>query len=147
MLDEILAYLKNYFVIDTLYGKFVIEDGIIRYADGKPLVIANMQYFRVVNSMYNDGVYRYYKDTPIDFVQDEEFSGAIWRLAIPQDVIALADDVSAWVKKYSAADAPALSPFTSESFGGYSYSKSTPVGSQCSWQNAFSNRLDRYRKI
>lgn len=52
---------------------------------------------------------------------DESFTGYIWALAIPKAIFSLADEISAWLEKYGEA---AASPYTSESFGGYSYSKS-----------------------
>jgi hypothetical protein len=147
MLNEVLAYLKNYFDIDKLFGDFVIENGKIRYADGRKVHLIEGQHFRVCGSVMNDGVYRYYEDTPIDFVQNEAFNGAIWRLAVPQDVLTLADDIEAYRAKYEAIDSPAMSPFSSESFGGYSYSKDTSNGSRGSWREAFGKQLSRYRKI
>ena len=147
MLNEILAYLKNYFEIDKLYGNFEISDGYIRYADGRELNIKSGAYIRVVGSMFNDGIYRVFEDTPVDFMQNEAFNGAVWRLAIPNDVINLADEITAWRGKYEALDSPSMSPYNSESFGGYSYSKSS-VGSQDNgWMNVFKGRLSRYRKI
>ena len=147
MLSEILLYLKNFFEIDKLFGDFVIEDGYIRYSNGKEIPVKNGAHIRVVGSTFNDGVYRVFDDTPIDFVSDESFNGAVWRLAIPQDVIALMDDIEAWRGKYEAFDSPSMSPYTSESFGGYSYSKNTSDGSEGNWQSAFKSRLSRYRKI
>ena len=147
MLDEILAYLKNYFVIDKLYGDFVIENGFIRYASGEEIPIKDRQYIRIMGGM-NDGVYQHFDDTPMDFAIDEAFNGAIWRLAIPQDILSLADEIKAWRGKYEHFDAPTMSPYQSESFNGYSYSKQTPSnGSNGSWMAVYGDRLKRYRKI
>ena len=149
MLNEILAYLKNYFVIDKLYGDFVIKDGFITYADGETIPIKNRQYVRIVGSVLNDGVYCHYDDTPINFTENEAFNGAVWRLAIPQDILSLESDIVAWRGKYEHIDAPTMSPYQSESFGGYSYSKQTPTNGSngSSWLAVFGDRLRRYRKI
>ena len=147
MLSEILAYLHNYFEIDKLFGNFVIEDGFIKYADGREIPVKDGAYIRIVGSTFNDDVYCMYKDTPIDFIQNEAFNGAVWRLAVPKDVLATADDVKAWCDKYEAVDSASMSPYTSESFGGYSYSKNSSGGSETSWQSTFKSRLSRYRKI
>jgi hypothetical protein len=63
----------------------------------------------------------------------------------------LASDIEAWQAKYGSAENPAMSPFTSESFGGYSYSKgggSDASGKgQNTWQGAFKARLNAYRRM
>ena len=146
MLNEILSYLRNYFEIDKLFGNFIIKDGVLTYADGEEIPIKERQYIRVVGSTFNDGIYQYFDDTPIDFICDESFNGAIWRLAIPQDVISVADEISAYRAKYESVDSPSMSPYTSESFGGYSYSKNTSDGSS-NWRTTFAPTLSRYRKI
>lgn len=149
MLNEILVYLKNYFEVDKLYGKFNIEDGFIRYADGRIIPLKERQYIRIIGSVLNDGVYQYFEDTPMDFVGNEAFNGSVWRLAIPQDILSLAEDITAWRGKYEHIDAPTMSPYQSESFGGYSYSKQTPSNGSngSSWMAVYGDRLKRYRKI
>lgn len=148
MLNEVLTYLKNYFEVDKLYGDFTIQDGYIKYADGREIPIGNGQYIRVMKSIYNDGVYKHFDDTPMDFTENETFNGAVWRLAIPKDVIATVDEITAWRGKYEQIDSPAMSPYTSESFNGYSYSKNTSNGLEGgSWLDVFASRLKRYRKL
>ena len=92
-----------------------------------------------------------------DVLHDEDaFDGSIWAMAVPPDVIALAEEIEAWQAKYGGVDSAAMSPFNSESFGGYSYSKygggtsgSTTGASSpsASWQSVFASRLNRWRKI
>jgi hypothetical protein len=88
----------------------------------------------------------------IEGLRDEVFNGAVWSLAIPQAVVDLNAEIDAWKTKYEGADSAAMSPFTSESFGGYSYSKGSSRGveddgSLGGWQAAFANRLIQWRKI
>ena len=58
-----------------------------------------------------------------------------------------------WSDKYLGVDSAAMSPFNSESFGGYSYSKSGGSSSSGNvdlsgtWQGAFADRLNNWRKI
>ena len=150
MLTALCGYLKNWFEVDRLYGDFKIIDGAITYADGTTLPLQNGQHFRIIDSIFNDGVYQYPPVTSV-VLKDEEFSGSVWCLAIPNEVLALADDIATWQDKYGGVDSAAMSPFSSEGFGGYSYSKSsgnTADGSAGnSWQSVFGNRLQRYRKI
>ena len=107
--------------------------------------IAENQYFRIVGSLFNDGIY---KNTPEELskLTDEIFLGAIWAMAVPPDVLDLIEDISEWEAKYSAA---INSPFTSESFDGYSYSKSNATSGQAniSWQSQFKNAVNAYRRL
>lgn len=148
MLTEICNYLKNWFDYDQpkFYGKFKIENGSISSVSEGDMDIIAGQYFRIIGSVLNDGVY-----TLADELEDEVFDGAVWLMAVPKDVKTLASDIQAWQTKYGGIDSVNLSPFQSESFGGYSYSKggssSTSSSSVPTWQSIFADRLARYKKI
>lgn len=141
MLTEICQELRNWFDISRHSGTFTIENGNID-AD----FLHSGQYFRIMGSIFNDGVHRY----PAEDLTDETFTGAVWALAIPAPVIALDEDISAWCEKNMSPDSAAMSPFNSESFGGYSYSKSGSSaggGADVSWQGIFRSRLNMWRKL
>ena len=158
MLTELCMFLKNWFEIDKCYGDFKIVDGFITYADGTELPLQDGQHFRIIDSVFNDGVYKFSPHTPESTssgeLKDEEFNGSVWTMAVPKEVIALAADIDDWKKLYAGADSAAMSPYNSESFGGYSYSKSgggsgaggsgTGAGG---WQSVFASQLQRYRKV
>lgn len=141
MLDELCADIRNYFIKsekDKHYGKFTINGG-----EFSPSLdfLQNGQYFRVVGSVFNDGVYQY--GMCCNF-HDETFDGAVWAMSVPQAVIALSEEIDA----YNASDAAKPTPYTSESFGGYSYQKATDEnGAALSWQTVFAKRLNKWRKI
>lgn len=134
MIGEILAYLRNYFVQEIYSGDFAIEEGKI---SGVP--IAPNQYYRVVGSVYNDGVY--INDPAESELTDEIFSGAVWALAVPPDLIKLSKEIEDYIAKDT------VSSYTSESWGGYSYTKRTENGAPISWQGVFRSRLARWRKL
>lgn len=143
MLTELCQELRNWFDLSRHFGTFEIKDGSLT-AD----FLVEGQYYRVCGSIFNDGVHQYGEHK----LRDETFDGAVWALAIPEPVIELAKDIDAWREKYEATDSAALSPFTSESFGGYSYTKSGSGSAAegtggTSWQSAFRARLNRWRKI
>ena len=145
MLSELCQELKNWFDRDQprVYGVFEIENGKIIDEDFTSIIHDN-QYFRIIGSIFNDGVYKYTDDLALE---DEMFVGAIWLLAIPKEIVALSDEIDAWVSKYSDT---INSPYSSESFGGYSYSKASGSGSNASgpsWQSTFANQLNKWRKI
>ena len=148
MLTEICQYLHNWFEVAKFYGKFIISDGHIEsYNDGDMGLIEG-QYFRIVGSLLNDGVHQY----PSEGLKDETFDGAIWSMAIPPAMLSLSEEIDAWQTKHGSVDSTAMSPYNSESFGGYSYSKSSggsaeSGGGSGGWQSAFANRLNPWRKL
>ena len=152
MIEELCHELNNWFDQTTdgekrrYFGDFTISDGAI---DLSELGIKDGQYFRIVGSVLNDGVYKY----PATELTDEEFDGAVWLMAIPPEVIRLAEEIEAWITKYCGEDSQAASPYQSESFGGYRYTKSSSIsqsesaGDAGSWQKAYQSRLNKWRKI
>lgn len=138
MLEQVLSEIHNWFQRDIVPGTYTIQDGQITL----PL-LQDGQYFRIVGSVFNDGLHRYGPE--MDPLQDETFDGAVWALAIPKAVVELAGEIAAWQAKYKDT---VDSPYTSESFGGYSYSKASSAdGSSGGWQAAFRARLNPYRKL
>lgn len=141
MLTELCQELRNWFDLDRRFGTFTISGGALT-AD----FLQTNQYYRIIGSVFNDGVHKYGDDT--DELTDETFEGAVWALAIPKAVVNLSNDIDNWQNKYGAVDSAAMSPFNSESFGGYTYSKASgSSGSASDWRSAFANRLNRWRKI
>ena len=132
MIDAICASLRNYFVVEIVHGEYTVTDGGITL----PFLAAG-QFFRVVGSVFCDGVYRYGDALPAD----ETFDGAIWAMAIPPTLEELAAEIEEWKQKNAEA---INSPYQSESFGGYSYTKGSD---SASWQGVFAKRLNRWRKL
>lgn len=141
-LTDLCGYLNNYFVKEKKDVSIVIEDGTFT-AD----FLQDGQYFRILGSVFNDGIHKY----PATDLKDEEFNGVIWSMAVPQAVIDLSVEIAEWQDKYGSVNSAAMSPFASESFGNYSYSKGTAgsgnSGNPNTWQAAFSNRLSQWRKL
>ena len=139
MLEQVLMNIRNWFPVKggIHSGTFTIKDGGITLP-----FLADGQYFRICGSVFNDGLHQY----PATDLADEEFSGTIWELAIPPAVVELADEIGAWQEKNGEASA---SPYQSESFGGYSYSKATDSasGGAVTWQSVFKRQLSAWRKI
>ena len=149
MLNEVCLEVRNFFDRNQpkIFGDVLISGGKIRNADFLAVIKEN-QYFRIIGSVFNDGVYQNTADLELD---DEVFNGAIWLMAVPKDFLALVAEISDWQTKNGGVDSQAMSPFTSESFGGYSYSKSagssSSNGNAGTWQAAYATRLNAYRRI
>lgn len=145
-LTELCGELNNYFWRAKIQGKFVIRGGSLVPSNATDN-LQDGQYFRIVGSVFNDGVHKY----PASDLTDEEFDGAIWSMAVPQAVIDLASEIQAWQAKYGGAESPAMSPFTAESFNNYSYSKGSGGTSGTvdpnSWQAVFGSRMNRFRRL
>ena len=144
---EVCQYLKNWFDRNQpkYIGKITINNGALSETYGLKVG----QYFRIIDSALNEGVYRY----PLTTLTDETFNGAIWGMSLPKAFLSLLDDIETWKTKYASADSVAMSPFTSESVPGvYSYSKNsggndTTTDKSGTWQGAFGARLAPYRKM
>lgn len=165
VIEQMCAETHNYFETDKVSGIYKIKDGNIELP-----FLEKYQFFRIVGSKWNDGIYVYSSDFWIlrastweevraeneswkdllsrrwselvehDLV-DEEFGGEIWPMNIPRAFLNLSQEISAYIE--SGADK--VSGYTSESFGGYSYSKAS-AGSNA-WENAFASKLKRWRKL
>ena len=139
MLEQVLMNIRRWFPVEggIHSGTFTIKDGGITLP-----FLADGQYFRICGSVFNDGLHQY---NVLDLT-DETFTGTIWELAIPKSVIELADEIQKWQGKNGEAS---VSPYQSESFGGYSYSKATDAetGGAVTWQSAFKQQLSAWRKI
>ena len=140
MLEQVLDHIHNYFEKRIVRDKFVISSGSINLS-----FLPEGQYFRIVGSVFNDGVHQY----PASDLADEVFEGQVWAMAVPPAVIALSKEIETWVANNAES---ANSPYISESFGGYSYSKGSkssgsgatiPIG----WKDVFRDRLNHWRKI
>ena len=157
MLTQLCQELHNWF--DRGKGKYF---GTITIGESGTIFCSNTtledtqieplegQYFRVIGSVFNDGVHQY----PDPNMTEETFEdGAVWLMAVPPAVVELANEIKDWQDKYGALDSGAMSPYQSESFMGYSYSKSSGGSasgsnySSATWQGAFANRLNMWRKI
>lgn len=142
MIEQVLDHIHNYFVVETCQGEFTIKNGSI---DIDPGFLQDGQYFKIIGSVFNDGIHIY----PDCELRDEKFNGSVWAMAVPPAVIALSGEISDWVNKYGKV---VDSPYQSESFGGYSYSKGSAssgsgVSDNVNWRNVFRDRLNAYRKL
>lgn len=138
-LTNLCAELRNYFEPEKPerhFGTFTISGGSISPSD----FLQDGQYFRIVGSVFNDGVYRY----PAHDLADETFKGAVWAMNVEPAVIELLQKI----QEFEAATANAPTAYTSESFGGYTYTKATDEnGLPAGWRSVFKNELKRWRKL
>ena len=127
MLEQILMEIHNWFrARDGLNGihpgTYTIEDGGIALP-----FLQDGQYFRIMGSVFNDGLHRYGPD--MEALTDETFDGTIWALAIPKTVVDAAAEAEAWMAKNGAVVGGV---YSSESFGGYTYTKDTTAADSLS---------------
>lgn len=149
MLTQICQYLRNWFERDKIFGSFKVANGTLTYADGTAPPLLPGQYFRVVGSIFNDGVHKI-GNTSDQLIDEPEFSGAVWAMAVPPVVAALADEIAAWV----AENASVISnPLQSETVGGYSRTfrgggtAANGEATGLTWQAQFAAQLAPWRKI
>lgn len=153
ILEEVLAYLNNYFVYAHAPSIFIDCD-----ATAKTITLADTDYtwddyaldpkvdqhIRVEGSRLNDGVYKVtavdttsvtVDATLIDEESDEDLDHVtIYELAIPQKLLSLVTEMIAW----SGTD-----NVKSERLGPHSITYDKPV----TVFNSFESRLKRWRKV
>ena len=135
-LTNLCAELRNYFETEKRFGTFTISGGSISPSK----FLQDGQYYRIVGSVFNDGVHRH----PAHDLTDETFDGAVWAMAVPPAVVELAAEI----EEYNKSDAGKPSSYISENFGGYGYTKATDAnGLPVGWRSVFKNELSRWRKL
>lgn len=142
-LEEVLNHIHNWFDRESehINGSFAIEDGALVYVN-----IPEGAWYQVQGSYLNDGLHLH----PADDLVDEEFTGTITVLRIPRPLLRIVEEIAEWQSKYGDATS---GPYSSESFGGYSYTMRGDSSSQggsgglTGWRLAFRDRLNAWRKI
>ena len=113
-----------------------------------PISMQEGQYYRIIDSVFNDDVYIRGQE---ELKDETTFHGAVWLMRMPKAFLELVKDIEEWQAKYGGVNSAAMSPYKSVSFGGYSYSKSASGGSDgqsgLTWQSAFAARLEPYRRV
>jgi hypothetical protein len=153
VISEICAELRNYFLRDYVnperymhYGRFVIANGEMQNLP----FLQKGQFYRIVGSTFNDGVHKYgaipRSVEDYEALTDEEFEGAIWEMFVPKEVVDLDEEIQNWISKNADT---INSPYQSESFGGYSYTKAVAGTGRVStdWQSHFAAKLNRWRRL
>lgn len=147
-LTELCQEIRNWFDRNRYIGHITLDTDGGLFCNGVAVGLLEGQYYRVIGSVFADGVHKY-PDTETTLT--ESFDGAVWAMAIPKPVINLAAEIAEWRGKYEAVDSFAMSPFTSESVGSHSYSKGAAsvagASNTANWQSAFAARLNAWRKI
>lgn len=143
MLEQVLTEIHNWFQVGIYHGAYTIKDGSIALP-----FLQDGQYFRILGSVFNNGLYRYGPE--MELLHDETFTGSIWALAIPREVERIAKERSEIEAKITDVTASfADSAFTSESYAGYSYSKDQTgqIAALTAQKAEITKRLNAYRKL
>lgn len=135
-LEAVMTYCNKFFERESRKGNFTVSGGSLSGAD----FLQPGQYFRISGSVFNDGVHQY-GDSGLT---DETFSGTVSALAPPRAFLTLCANIDAWQAKHGAA---ARSPYTSEGFGPYHYTKGSGRASDNGWQAQFALELSRWRRL
>ena len=152
-ITEVCQEVRNYFAPagkknDLSYihsGTFTISGHTVSPLD----FIAEGQYFRICGSAMNDGVYEN-TERGREALTDETFEGQIWEMSVPRAFLALCAEIQQWRNANESADSANMSPYQSESFAGYSYSKGASNGqggNSVTWAQQFDKRLVAWRRI
>ncbi len=138
-MEELCRELHNWFspASSAHAGTYEISDGSLLDVD----FLQDGQYFRIVGSVFNDGVYV----SPEYGLKDETFDGSVWPMSVPAEIRCLAAEIDEYRHTHEEDKIP---EFNSESFGGYSYTRATNSdGLPLTWRDVFRKRLNPWRKL
>lgn len=142
-ITHMCGLLRNYFTDreHIFYNTYTIHDNILNTE-----FLQKDQYFRITGSVFNNGVYC---NNPDDLkrLRDETFTGAIWAMAVPADFIEFCTDAERFKAKIAELSAN-FEGYTSESWGGYTYTipTSAPAFIQ-EWQYRIKQGMNMYRRL
>lgn len=149
MLLELMKECRNFFEIGVsgyvtkCDDTYTIASGVLSPV---PDDLTVGQYFAIVDSVLNDGIFLLGADGAItgDYsAVDEEFTGTIYPLKVPRDFVQLATDITSW-----RTNAGESSPYVSERFPDYQYQKAQGAnGAAITWQKQFADRIAPYRRM
>lgn len=152
MLEQILAFIHNWFYGETQAGEFGIAAGRLT---GCTLNLLDGQRIQIRGSVFSDGVWTWREHGPLcdsdgnscGMQPAETFKGRVTAMRVPPALIKLSTEIKDWCE----ANEKALnSPLQSESFNGYSYTKGTASeadGGVYGWKTQFASSLNAWRKI
>lgn len=147
MIEAICAHVHNYFETDKNTGLRMIYPDTYKIVNGSITLpfLVNGQYFRILGSELNDGVYQY----PAADMIDETFTGVIWKMRPPKRFLELVAEIDEWVEKYGDT---MKNPYQSEDvIGVYRYTKMTSgkvTGDYiATWQNVYKDQLNEWRLL
>lgn len=165
-IEALCAECNNFHDTERRFNKYTIENGNISLP-----FLCEHQFFRIVGSKFNDGVYIYVSDGIIlraakweemtdcshdwedirekywgdlgghDLI-DETFEGSIWSMNMPRAFFDLSKEIAA----YNATDAAKTTPFLSENISGY-YSYTKADANSNLWTNVFKDKMKRWRRL
>jgi hypothetical protein len=132
--------------ITEFEGDYTIATGVLSTLDTS---IKTGQYIAIYGSVLNDGIWKVGASGAITSditgvtAQDETFHATVYPLKVPPDFVLLATEIAAWRTAMKES-----SPYASESFLGYSYSKAQRQGGgNITWQQQYADRLAPYRRM
>ena len=133
--QNVMDSIYNHFEHSLESGEFTISGGVLSGAE----FLLDGQYYLIEGSALNDGLHLH----PADDLVDEAFAGEVWGLSVPKAFVGLVEEIEGWQQKHP------VTGYTSESFGGYSYSLPTNsvTGQAAQWQDVFRARLNPYRRL
>lgn len=147
VLEDVLWHIHNFFERNSLIvHDCEIEGGTLpaSVADHIPDGV----WYRIEGSFFNEGLHS------DDELTDETFTGKVTVCAIPPALLRVVERIQQYeADTEEAVHKARTSPYTSESFGGYSYTLKGTNGSQngsqglSGWKSEFAADLNPFRKM
>lgn len=142
-MTELCKELRNWFDRARYIGSITIDAEGDVYCNGDKIGLLNGQYYRVIGSVFADGVHVY----PDTETTPEAFDGAVWAMAVPQDFLALAQEIEDWNTNIRPK---MFGPYSSEnlSSSGYSYQRQSANDmAKADYRTVYASQLNAWRKL
>jgi hypothetical protein len=142
ILEQVLWHIHNWFEREQIPVRTCcIDDGSLPASITDRMLEG--QWYRIEGSALNDGLHLH----PAEDLADETFDGSISILSVPKALLSVVDEIAAWQQ---ANGQSVDGPYSSESFGGYSYTLKSDGGDGAGlsgWRLAFRDSLNPWRKL
>ena len=141
--------LRNWFYIYGADGQILRQDDdfTIVFEELSPVDIPLMpgQFVRLIGGVFASGVYELSDTLKLSGARDENFTGTLVPLAIPDEFMELVTEIDAFINRERENPNTGI---TSERFQNYSYTRATGAnGAPVTWREMFGGRLNVYRRL
>ena len=138
----VMRHVNNYFESGYRATTYSIEGGKLSPTE----VFAPGMYVAISGSLFYDGVWKLGDEFELvwrkEGTPNETFFGRVWYLQPPADFLNLCEKIAEFARNTPVTDVQ------SESFGAYSVThKSGKNGGILTWEEAFENELQPYRRM
>lgn len=135
---DLMRETRNYFPSASMDASWTLHNGTLTPANA----LHPGDWIAITGSIHNNGVFQLGEGCTIPSKTNETWTGRVWLLSPPDDLLALAQEIAAWAVQQNN------SAMVKESFGAYSRELATDNdGHPLTWQAHFARQLMPFRRM